>query len=292
MLVEQLAQYSTLWVATLLILGLLVGSFLNVVILRLPASMQHDWKIQCRELLELKSDKSEIPPGNIVYPASHCPRCKAPLKWWHNIPIVSYILLRGKCHACQETISMRYPLIETATAILTLLAGLTFPETAILPWVLVLLWALITMAAIDFDTQLLPDILTLPVMWLGLIFSTTSASFVTPTDSIIGAAAGYMVLWTIYQLHHRLTGREGMGYGDFKLLALIGAWLGWDKLPFVLLISAGTGMVITLLMMLLKNHDKHRAVSFGPYLAIAFLISLFWGDSLISVYTSYLGLTP
>jgi len=291
MLVEQLAQYPALWVVTLLTLGLLVGSFLNVVILRLPASMQYDWKTQCRELLELTPDKDENPPGNIVYPASHCPRCKAPLKWWHNIPIGSYILLRGKCHACQETISIRYPLIETATAILTLLAGLTFPETAILPWILVLLWSLIAMAVIDFDTQLLPDILTLPVMWLGLIFSTTSASFVTPTESITGAAAGYMVLWTIYQLHHRLTGREGMGYGDFKLLALIGAWLGWEKLPFVLLISAGAGMVITLLMMLLNNRGKHHAVSFGPYLAVAFLISLFWGDSLINVYTSYLGLT-
>lgn len=290
MLVEQLAQYPALWIATLIVLGLLVGSFLNVVILRLPKSLEQQWHSQCHELLEIKQ-VNQSTPLNIAYPASHCPRCKTPLKWWHNIPLLSYILLRGRCHACNTTISIRYPLIEIATALLTLLAGLVFPETRSLPWILLAVWMLLAMAMIDYDTQYLPDILTLPLMWLGLIYSLFTYSPVTPSEAIIGAASGYMVLWLIYQAHHLLTGREGMGYGDFKLLAAAGAWLGWQVLPFVLLISAAAGLLITLIITIFGQHKISKAVPFGPYLAIAFLLTLFWGDTLIRVYLNFTGLS-
>lgn len=289
MFVEQFSQYPTLWTTSLLVLGLLIGSFLNVVILRLPKTMQQEWRAQCHELLEIKPEKQST-QLNIAYPPSHCPQCKAPLKWWHNIPVLSYVLLRGRCHACNTTISLRYPAIEIATALLTLLAGLVFPETRTLPWILLAVWMLLAMAVIDYDTQYLPDILTLPLTWLGLIYSLFTYSPVTPSDAIIGAASGYMVLWLIYQAHHLLTGREGMGYGDFKLLAAAGAWLGWQALPFVLLISAATGLLITLIITIFGRHSISKAVPFGPYLAIAFLLSLFWGEGLISAYFSFTGI--
>jgi len=289
--IEQFAQFPLIWGFLLIILGLLVGSFLNVVILRLPRSLEHEWKSQCKELLSDTSveEDTETPP-NIVFPASHCPQCKATLSWWQNIPVLSYLLLRGKCHACKQTISLRYPAVEILTALLTLLAGLSFPETRTLPWILILVWLLIAMSVIDFDTQLLPDNLTLPLMWLGLIYSTAPGSPVSPVDAIIGAAAGYMVLWIIFQVHHFITKRQGMGYGDFKLLAASGAWLGWQKLPFVLLIAAATGLVISIALMVFRNHDKNRAIPFGPYLAIAFLIVLFWGEPLIERYFSLIGI--
>jgi len=267
----------------------MVGSFLNVVILRLPKSMQQQWQIQCHELLETKPTET-AETLNIAYPPSHCPQCKAPLKWWHNIPVISYLLLRGKCYACHQKISIRYPIIEIACALLTLLAGLYFPETRTLPWILIATWMLLAMAIIDYDTQLLPDILTLPLMWLGLIYSVFEFSPITPSDAIIGAVGGYMVLWLIYQAHHLLTGREGMGYGDFKLLAAAGAWLGWQALPFVLLLSAASGLVITLLITIFGKHKVSKAVPFGPYLAIAFLLSLFWGDRLITAYLRFTGI--
>ena len=295
MLVEQIAVFPAVWVSLLVVLGLLVGSFLNVVILRLPRSMEHDWKQQCRELLAGEEGAGEVadsstPPPNIVYPASHCPQCKTPLKWWHNIPVLSYLLLRGRCYACGGSISLRYPAVEILTAALTLLAGLLFPHTQELPWVLAAVWLLIAMSVIDYDTQLLPDSMTLPLMWLGLIYSVMPESPVSPSDAIIGAAAGYLSLWTIYQVHHRLTGRQGMGYGDFKLLAAAGAWLGWQQLPIVLLLSAASGLLITVALILFRDHDKRKPVPFGPYLAIAFLVALFWGEQLTEIYIRLSGL--
>ena len=204
--------------------------------------------------------------------------------------MLSYLLLRGKCYACEQKISLRYPAVEVLTAGLTLLAGLTFPHTQELPWILAVVWLLIAMSVIDYDTQLLPDNMTLPLMWLGLIYSVIPDSPVSPGDAIIGAAAGYMSLWTIYQVHHRLTGRQGMGYGDFKLLAAAGAWLGWQQLPVVLLLSAASGLIITLGLILFRDHDKRKPVPFGPYLAIAFLVTLFWGDELMANYLRVAGL--
>jgi leader peptidase (prepilin peptidase)/N-methyltransferase len=293
-IVEQISQYPLLWNSLLIILGLLVGSFLNVVILRLPISMEHEWKSQCRELLaespDTETDNEEIPP-NIVFPASFCPQCKATLKWWQNIPLLSYLLLRGKCHACQQAIPLRYPAIELLTAALTWLAGTYFPQTLALPWILVALWLLIAMSVIDLDTQLLPDNLTLPLLWLGLLYSIAPGSPVSPVDAILGAAAGYMALWLIFQVHYFITRRQGMGYGDFKLLAACGAWLGWQTLPFVLLIAAVSGLVIAITLMMLRNHDLNRAIPFGPYLAIAFVIILFWGDPMIAAYFGMTGIT-
>jgi len=284
-MIEQLSHFPFIWGLLLFILGLLVGSFLNVVILRLPRSLEHEWKTQCRELLADTSLEDDVQaPPNIVFPASFCPQCKAPLKWWQNIPVLSYLLLRGKCHACKQPISLRYPGIEILTALLTLLAGLSFPETRSLPWILILVWLLIAMSVIDFDTQLLPDNLTLPLMWLGLLYNTQADTFASPVDAIIGAATGYMVLWVIFQVHHMITKRQGMGYGDFKLLAAAGAWLGWQKLPFVLLIAAASGLLIAITLMVFRNHDKNRAIPFGPYLAMGFLIVLLWGEALMDWY--------
>ena len=293
MIIEQFAQLPLLWAVLLIVLGLLVGSFLNVVILRLPQSMEHEWKTQCRELLKVSSSlfDNQTPP-NIVFPASYCPQCKNPLKWWQNIPVLSYLLLRGQCHACKQPIPLRYPAVELLTAALTLLAGMSFPETRSLPWILIAVWLLIAMSVIDFDTQLLPDNLTLPLMWLGLLYSTMPGSPVSPVDAIIGAAAGYMVLWLIFQVHHLITKRQGMGYGDFKLLAASGAWLGWQLLPFVLLIAAAAGLVVSIALMVFRDHDKNRAIPFGPYLAMGFLIILFWGEPLINQYLSLTGIRP
>ncbi len=278
-IIEQLAQNPLLWNSLLIILGLLVGSFLNVVILRLPRSMEHEWKSQCRELLAEHPDtEKEQSPPNIVFPASFCPQCKATLKWWQNIPLLSYLLLRGKCHACQQRIPLRYPAIELLTGALTGLAGMRFPQTMALPWILMALWLLIAMSIIDLDTQLLPDNLTLPLLWLGLLYSTLPGSPVSPFDAILGASAGYMTLWLIFHAHYLITHRQGMGYGDFKLLAASGAWLGWQKLPFVLLIAAVAGLIVSISLMVLRNHDFNRAIPFGPYLAIAMVVILFWGD--------------
>ena len=291
MIIEQFSEFPIIWGLLLIILGLLVGSFLNVVILRLPGSLEHEWKMQCRELLADASGEEDVQaPPNIAFPASFCPQCKAPLKWWQNIPVLSYLLLRGKCHACKQTIPLRYPAIEILTALLTLAAGFSFPETRSLPWILLLVWLLIAMSVIDFDTQLLPDNLTLPLMWLGLLYNIQAHSFVSPTDAIIGAAAGYMVLWIIFQAHYFITKRQGMGYGDFKLLAAAGAWLGWQNLPFVLLIAAVTGLLVAIALIVFRNHDKNQAIPFGPYLAIGFLVILFWGEGMIDLYFGLLGL--
>ena len=292
-IIEQISQYPLLWNSLLIVLGLLVGSFLNVVILRLPRSMEHEWKTQCRELLADSPDaaKEETPP-NIVFPASFCPKCKATLKWWQNIPLLSYLLLRGKCHACQQAIPLRYPAIELLTAALTWFAGANSPQILALPWILMALWLLIAMSIIDLDTQLLPDNLTLSLLWLGLLYSTLPDSPVSPVDAILGAAAGYMTLWLIFQVHHFITHRQGMGYGDFKLLAACGAWLGWQTLPFVLLIAAMGGLLVSITLMILRNHDLNRAIPFGPYLAIAFVIMLFWSDPMIAAYFGITGINP
>ena len=274
----------------LVLIGLLVGSFLNVVILRLPKSLEYQWKSQCRELLEVESEGTRLDtPPNIVFPPSHCPECQTPLRWWQNLPLVSYILLKGKCHSCHKPIPLRYPIIETLSAGLTLATGFIFPQIEILPWALTLIWLLIAMSIIDFDTHLLPDVLTLPLMWLGLLFSLTAGSFTTPQDAIIGAVAGYMALWLLYQAHYFLTKKHGMGYGDFKLLAAAGAWLGWQKLPFVLLIAAVSGLIIALLLMLLKNRRVDEPISFGPFLSIGFIVTLLWGEEIITQYIGHLG---
>ncbi len=295
MIVEQLYSLGAIYPLCLSILGLLVGSFLNVVILRMPKKMMHEWTSQCQALLNEEDDNTAPPvedsPPGIVFPASHCPTCKTPLKWRHNIPLLSFIFLKGRCFACDTSISLRYPLIELLTAGLTVLVGLVFPQTMVLPWVLLLTWCLITLSFIDIDHKLLPDNITLPLIWLGLLFNLTVNGFTSAQNAILGAVAGYLILWTVYQVHHLITKKEGMGYGDFKLLAAAGAWLGWQYLPIILLLSAGSGVIIGVTMMLIKNLSKDVQIPFGPYIAVAFFLALLWGEQIQTAYFRLIGLS-
>lgn len=272
-----------LWLAVALILGLLVGSFLNVVIHRLPIMLEQGWRRDCQELLEIAPSSSpEV--YNLITPRSACPHCHTPIKAEQNIPIISWLWLRGKCKHCQHRISIQYPLIELTSGLLTLLAAWYFgvSGTAVVVWVFS--WILLTAAIIDLKTTLLPDNLTLPLMWLGILLALTGfGTTVTLENAVLGAIAGYLALWSIYWIFKLLTGREGMGYGDFKLLAALGAWLGWQQLPMILLLSAGVGAVVGISMILFLKHDKRIPIPFGPYLASAGLLSYYFGDTLFKI---------
>lgn len=271
------------WLAVALILGLLVGSFLNVVIHRLPIMLEQGWRRDCQELLEIAPSSSpEV--YNLITPRSACPHCHKPIKAEQNIPIISWLWLRGKCKHCQHRISIQYPLIELTSGLLTLLAAWYFgvSETAVAVWVFS--WILLAAAIIDLKTTLLPDNLTLPLMWLGILLALTGfGTTVTLENAVLGAIAGYLALWSIYWIFKLLTGREGMGYGDFKLLAALGAWLGWQQLPMILLLSAGVGAVVGISMILFLKHDKRIPIPFGPYLASAGLLSYYFGDTLFKI---------
>ena len=286
--------------------GLIVGSFLNVVIYRLPVMLQRDWEQQCREMLA-ESDGPVSPEAvgqpatevaetfNLVAPRSRCSACGTPIKGYQNIPLVSYLFLKGRCATCGEHISMRYPLIEMLTGILSALVATHFGYSIECAAALTLLWSLIALSVIDLDHQLLPDIITLPLMWLGLGLSLFSHGdgnpiFVGPQDAIIGAIAGYLSLWSIYQGFKLVTGKEGMGYGDFKLLAALGAWLGWQMLFLIVILSAIVGLVAALGMIVFRGHDRQVPIPFGPYLAVAGFIALIWGPRLIDGYMSVSGL--
>lgn len=278
------------------LLGLLVGSFLNVVILRLPRQLHHEWTEQCKIWLsddkeEKEPDVDDNPPG-VVKKGSHCPKCGAAIKPWQNIPVISYLILGGKCANCKTKISIRYPLIELLTAGLSALVIHNFGISAQGGFALLLTWALVALSFIDFDHQLLPDNIVLPFLWLGLLLSilpiTAAPIFANPHDAIIGAAAGYMSLWLVFQLFKLITGKEGMGYGDFKLLALFGAWLGWQMLPQILFISTILGSIIGISLMALKIIKRDNPIPFGPYIAIAGFIALLWGEKINKLYLSSL----
>lgn len=272
-----------LWLVVATIIGLLVGSFLNVVIHRLPIMLERGWRRDCQEFLEIDSS-SQPEAYNLVTPRSACPHCHTPIKAWQNIPVISWLWLRGKCRHCQHKISVQYPLIELASGLLTLLAAWYFgvSATAIAAWVFT--WILLSAAIIDLKTTLLPDNLTLPLMWLGILLALTGVgTSVTLENAVLGAVGGYLILWSIYWLFKLLTGREGMGYGDFKLLAALGAWLGWQQLPMVLLLSAGVGAIVGISMILFLKHDKRIPIPFGPYLASAGLLSYYLGDTLLKM---------
>ncbi|MBK1716446.1 prepilin peptidase [Thiocystis violacea] len=276
---------------TAVLLGLILGSFLNVVILRLPRMMEAGWKRDCAELsgtLEPTPDESE-PPLSLSSPASTCPACGHRIRAYENIPILSYLLLRGRCSACRTPISVRYPIVEGFTAIMTLVVVMQFGLSWQMPAALLLTWALIALALIDYDTQLLPDSLTLPLLWLGLVLSLFGL-FTDSQTSIIGAVAGYLSLWTVFQLFRLITGKEGMGYGDFKLLALFGAWLGWPYLPQIILLSAVTGAVLGVILIATGRHQSGKPLPFGPYLAAAGWISLVWGEQINDAYLRISGL--
>ncbi|PPD44880.1 MAG: prepilin peptidase [Methylobacter sp.] len=270
------------------IIGLLVGSFLNVVIYRLPVMMQRGWRKECRDYLELPAEKPSE-PFNLVLPLSRCPSCSTPIKPHQNIPVVSYLLLQGKCATCRQAISARYPLIEAFTAITSAFIAWHFgygPQTL---FALILTWSLIALSFIDIDHHLLPDSITLPTLWLGLLLNAFGL-FTDGNAGIIGAIAGYLALWAVYHLFKLATGKEGMGYGDFKLLALFGAWLGWQALPLIILLSSLVGTIISITVIIATKRDHRIPIPFGPYLAIAGWIALVWGTEINRMYLNYIGL--
>jgi leader peptidase (prepilin peptidase)/N-methyltransferase len=288
--IDLLVQHPALLYLVVLLFALSIGSFLNVVILRLPRIMEDGWRVECAELLGL-DERAAAPDGrfSLAFPGSHCPKCKHRLRIWENIPILSWLLLRGHCSRCDEPISIRYPLIEAATAILSLIVIWQLGPTERGIAALVLTWGLIALAVIDAETQLLPDSITLPLLWIGLGLSLFGV-FVDSDQAIIGAICGYLSLWLIAQLFRLTTGKEGMGQGDFKLFALFGAWLGWTALPQILLLSTVPGAVFGIAMMLIGRKQRGTPVPFGPFLAIAGWISVLWGDSITNAYLRWAGL--
>jgi leader peptidase (prepilin peptidase)/N-methyltransferase len=265
-------------------LGLVIGSFLNVVIHRLPLIMDRSWTRECREHLGETVPESGKPERfNLLTPASRCPHCNHRISAFENIPVISYLFLKGRCIECGAAISLRYPTVELATAILSVITALHFGYSIQTVAALGFTWALIPLFLIDFDHQILPDSITLPLLWSGLFLSLFTV-FIDSQASIIGAMAGYLSLWSIFHLFKLVTGKEGMGYGDFKLLAAIGAWVGWQALPVVILFSSVVGAVIGILLIMLKGRDHNQPIPFGPFLAAAGWMTLLWGNDIIQLY--------
>lgn len=292
-----LAQPAVLpWVA--LVFGLCVGSFLNVVIHRLPKMLEREWRAQCAELAAAAGEpegaratadaspaphapapalrKQEEAPYNLWTPRSACPKCGRPIPATQNVPLLSWLLLRGRCAACSSRISARYPVVEFAGGVAAAYATVRYGPTLAALGAMLFCWSLIALTAIDLDTQMLPDDITLPLLWAGLAFN-LDATFVRLGPAVIGAMAGYLALWSVYWAFKLLTGKEGMGYGDFKLLAAIGAWLGWQMLPLVILLSSMVGAAVGITLMAFAGHGRDKPIPFGPYLAAAGAIALFWG---------------
>jgi len=266
------------------LLGLIVGSFLNVVIHRLPLMMEQALSRECHEYLGTPAaDTGPVEHFNLLTPASRCPACGHRIRSLENIPVISFLFLRGKCSECGTAISWRYPAVETITAVLSTFAALHFGYSMQLLAALVFTWAMVPLFLIDFDRQILPDAITLPLLWLGL-FCSLNGIFIDSQASIIGAASGYLSLWLIYHLFRLATGKEGMGYGDFKLLGAIGAWVGWQSLPLVILFSSVVGAAIGMTLILAKGRDHNQPMPFGPFLAAAGWITLLWGNDIIALY--------
>ena len=281
-------------VSICVVLGLLIGSFLNVIVYRLPIVMERDWKQQCYDYLEIEnaephthltSEKFEV--FNLWKPDSHCLECNHEIRVWENIPVLSFVLLGGKCSKCKMSISVRYPSVEVVTGILSGLVAYTFGATWLTLAVLILTWSLVVLTLIDFDHQLLPDVITLPLLWLGLLVNTLDFGFgVSLEEAVIGAIAGYSILWAFYWVFKLSTGKEGMGYGDFKLLSALGAWMGWKSLLLIIGLSSIVCAILGLIMILAKRSDKSMPIPFGPFLAGAGFIMLIWGPQISSFYSN------
>lgn len=290
-MLELFTQSAPAFIAVVFAFALIIGSFLNVVILRLPIMMEREWREQCEELGKTPPPQ-EMPEGrfDLIMPRSRCPSCGQVIKAWQNIPVISYLLLSGQCANCKESISARYPLVEMLTAVLAALCAWRFGVGWEALMAIVMTFALVPISIIDADTQLIPDSIVLPLMWLGLLMSLfhpvagSEVLFVAPRDAIVGAIAGYLSLWSVYQLFKLATGKEGMGYGDFKLLAALGAWLGWQHLPIIILMSALVGAIVGISLMVFRKHDRSVPIPFGPYLAAAGWITMLWGDTIKNVY--------
>ncbi|MCP5017730.1 MAG: prepilin peptidase [Ketobacter sp.] len=296
--IQYLANNPEYFTGVIFLFGLMFGSFFNVVIYRVPVMMQLEWLENCRDFIkemfgklpkELKAHPESLPkpPFNIAKPDSTCPHCGHKIRWYENVPLASYVALKGKCSSCKNTISLRYPIIELVTALLSGFAAWKFGfgwETAA---ALAFTWALICLTMIDFDHKLLPDQITLPLMWLGLLLN-IQGMFASLEDAVIGAVAGYMCLWSLYWAFKLLTGKEGMGYGDFKLLAALGAWMGWQYLLLILVLSSMVGAVVGVSLIVIKGRDKNIPIPFGPYLAAAGWIAFFWGEAILRQYQRFL----
>ncbi len=288
--ISQLLQQSPVLLTLITSLfGLLVGSFLNVVIYRLPVMMERGWKKECLEYLEMENPDKDQEPFNLTLPLSRCPQCQMAIKPYQNIPVISYVYLGGKCAQCKVHIPLRYPLIEAFTGIMSALVAWHFGYSLAMLFALLLTWSLIALSFIDIDHQLLPDSISLPLMWLGLFLSLFTL-FTDAHSSIMGALAGYLSLWTVFQIFKLITKKEGMGFGDFKLLAVFGAWIGWQYLPLIIMLSSVVGAIIGLSMIVLTKKDKNMPIPFGPYLAMAGWIALLWGDKINNLYLETIGL--
>ena len=270
------------------ITGLLVGSFLNVVIWRLPKMLERDWREQAHDILGLPGE-TPLPTYNLLLPHSQCPHCGHRIRAWENIPLLSYVFLRGRCSACAAAISARYPLTELACGLLSAFVAWHFGFGWPAALVLVMTWGLLAMSLIDAEHQILPDVLVLPLMWLGLVVNSFGL-FVSLHEALWGAIAGYSVLWSVFWLFKLITGKDGMGHGDFKLLAMLGAWGGWQILPLTILLSSLVGAIIGLFILRLRNAKTSTPIPFGPYLAIAGWIALLWGGQITDLYWQFVGL--
>jgi len=286
--ISQFEQYPLLYVGTLFVFGSLVGSFLNVVIYRLPVMMQREWRSDCLEFLEQPAD-TEQKRFNLMVPRSRCGNCGHQISALENIPMLSYLVLGGKCAACKAPISLQYPLVELFTAIVSVAVGWHFGVSLQALAALILSWCLIAASGIDIGHKLLPDSITLPLLWLGILLSLFDV-FVSLQESVIGAMVGYMSLWSVYMLFKIVTGKEGMGHGDFKLLAMLGAWLGWKPLLVVILTSSLVGAIVGISMIVLKITERGTLIPFGPYLAAAGWLTLLWGDRILLYYRNFLPL--
>ncbi|MEJ2141718.1 MAG: A24 family peptidase [Gammaproteobacteria bacterium] len=292
---DALQHSPVFFLSSILVLGLLVGSFLNVVIHRLPLMLKQQWRADCEEFLaETAENKTpDIIPAkkqttfNLVHPRSRCPHCGHQITALENIPVISYLFLKGRCSECMSPISIRYPLIETISGLMVFTVAWKLGFSAQAGYAMLLTWVLIALTFIDLDHFYLPDNLVLPFLWLGLLVNLAD-TFTDIKSAVIGAAAGYLVLWSVYQFFKKLTGKEGMGYGDFKLLAMLGAWLGWQMLPVIIILSSFVGTVVGISLIVFKNHQRNQPIPFGPYLATAGWIALLWGEQINQAYLNWL----
>ena len=284
-----------LYVISVFVLGLLVGSFLNVVIHRLPLMLKQQWRDDCEAFLaeseENKSPDTSVKKQettfNLIHPRSRCPQCGHQITALENIPIISYLFLKGKCSECKTPISIRYPFVEALSGLMVFTVAWQLGFTHQAGYAMLLSWVLIALTFIDLDHFYLPDNLVLPFLWLGLLIN-IDGTFTDINSAVIGAAAGYLVLWSVYQLFKKITGKEGMGYGDFKLLAMLGAWLGWQMLPVIIILSSFVGAVVGISLIVFKNHQRSQPIPFGPYLATAGWVALLWGEQINSAYLNWL----
>ncbi len=287
--------YPSSFLCTVVIFSLVIGSFLNVVIYRLPKILEQQWTLECREFLadelppstQQKNQQQQQPLLTLSTPASSCPHCQQPIRFYQNIPLLSWLFLRGKCGHCQHPISARYPLVELTTALLSFTVAYLYGVSVLTLFILILTWALICLTMIDFDQMILPDQITLPILWLGLLVN-VNGLIVPLEQAVIGAIAGYLSLYSIFWLFKLITGKEGMGYGDFKLFALFGAWIGWQLLPLLILMASAVGAIVGISLMVFKGHQRQQVIPFGPYLAISGWICLTWGETIWQWYLQQL----